>query len=324
VVLISEGKGIIIRDFLAGIVISLLVFVFAAASPLSASFLFFLSPLPIIYFYSKLGRIPGLLLVLATLVVAVFTLEMLHHGEYVPLICLLSYLGVILAEILKRKVSIEKAILSSLVAMMIPGLILITYSIIKTGAAPWQRIEPYIVSAILENVKLYSELGVPTEQVNLIKDNAQQIAVFFINILPALGLVSMALCIWLNLLVTRMIFYRRRLSYPDFGDLAKWKSPEKLVWLVIASGGMLLIPNDRVYYVGLNLLILCLFVYLLQGLAIISFFFRKKNIPVFMRTIFYVLLIFQQIFILLVVAVGLFDLWLDFRKFNKPMSGSAA
>jgi len=149
VVLSSEGKGIIIRDFLAGIVISLLVFVFAAASPLSASFLFFLSPLPIIYFYSKLGRIPGLLLVLATLVVAVFTLEMLHHGEYVPLICLLSYLGVILAEILKRKVSIEKAILSSLVAMMIPGLILITYSIIRTGAAPWQRIEPYIVSAIL-------------------------------------------------------------------------------------------------------------------------------------------------------------------------------
>jgi len=324
VVLSSEGRAIIIRDFLAGIVISLLVFVFAAASPLSVSFFFFLSPLPIIYFYSKLGRIPGLLLVLTTLAVAFFTLKTLNHGEYVPLICLLSYLGVILAETLRRKISIEKAILSSLVALMIPGLLLITYSIIRTGEAPWQLIEPYIVNAILESAKLYSELGVPTEQVNLIKDNAQQIAVFFINILPALGLVSITLCIWLNLLAARAIFYRRRLYYPDFGDLAKWKTPEKLVWMVIVSGGMLLIPNDRVFYVGLNVLIVCLFVYLLQGLAIISFFFRKKNIPVYLRTIFYALLIFQQIFILLVIAVGLFDLWFDFRKFNKTMSGSTA
>jgi len=321
----NTGRGFINRDFLAGVVISSLMFIFAADSPLSGFFLFLLSPLPIVFYYSKLGRILGLLLVLVTLVASVFAMEALGHWEYVPLLCLLGFLGVSLAEILRKKVSIEKAILASIAALSIPGLILIAFSIFRTGEAPWQLIEPYIVQTILENVKLYSEMGLPAEQVNLIRDNAQQIATLLINIFPALGLVTIALCIWLNLLAARTIFYRQRLYFPDFGDLAKWKAPERLVWLVIGSGGMLLIPYDRVAYVGLNLLILCLFVYLLQGLAIVSFFFRTKNIPVILRSIFYALLIFQQIFILLVIAVGLFDLWLDFRKFNTTtMNGSAA
>lgn len=314
----------ILRDFLGGMVVSLLVFVLATATPFSASLLLFLSPLPILYYYSRLGRIPGAAFVLLTLVIAGFTLEALGHREYIPPVCLLGYLGAVLAETLRKSVAIEKTLLIALVALMVPVLLVIAYPILRTGEAPWQQAEPYLVKSIQENVKAYSELGVPADQVNLIRDNAQKIAVFFINILPALGIISAALCIWLNLLAARRLFFSQRLSFPDFGDLAAWKAPDKLVWVVIACGGMLLVPNDEVYYLGLNLLLICLFVYLLQGLAIISFFFRKKNIPLFLRTLFYVLLIFQQFLILLVVAVGLFDLWIDFRKFNKTMSGSEA
>jgi uncharacterized protein YybS (DUF2232 family) len=324
VVLNSEGKGLINRNFLTGIVISPLLFIFPAAFPQLASFSFFLLPLPILFYYSKLGRTLGIVIVLVTLVVAVFAVETLGRTGFVPLLCLLGFLGVVLAEVLRRKLSIEKAILSSIVALILPVLVLIAFSILHTGEAPWQSGEAYLANAILENVKTYSEMGFPPEQINQIKDNAKKIAATLINILPALVLVNVAFCIWLNLLAARTIFYRQRLYFPDFGDLARWKSPEKLIWLVIVSGGMLLIPDDRVFYAALNILILCLFVYLLQGLAIISFLFRKKNIPIILRTVFYVLLTFQPIFTLLVIAVGLFDLWLDFRKFNATMDGSAA
>jgi len=320
----GRGKGLISRDFLTGIGVSLLVFLLAAAYPLSAPFLFFLVPLPIIFYYSKLGRWLGLLFVPVTVAIAVFALNELGQGGYAPLLCLLVFLGLAIAEVLKRRFSIEQVVLISLAAMSIPVLILIAFSFFRTGMAPWQRIEPYLIQTILENAKLYGQMGVPSEQVALIRDNASQIARFFINILPALGLISMALCIWLNLLAARTVFYRRQLYFPDFGDLARWKAPEKLVWVVIGSGRVLLVPDDRVFYVGLNLLLLCLFVYLLQGLAIVSHFFRTRNIPLFLRTIFYALLIFQQILVLLVIALGLFDLWVDFRKFNKTINGSAA
>jgi uncharacterized protein YybS (DUF2232 family) len=324
VVLSNEGKGISLRDFLAGVVISSLFLIFSGMSPLSASLLLFIAPLPIFFYYTKLGRNHGLVLVIATLLISFSTLEALNRGAYVPLLCLFTSLGVILAEIVKKKVSIEITILASVAVFTIPLLVLIAYLTIKAGEAPWRLMEPYMVNAILESVQHYSEMGVPTEQVTLLKDNARKIAVFFIRILPALGIVIIALCSGLNLLAARMIFNRRNLDFPDFGDLAGWKSPEKLVWILISSGTMLLIPDDRFHSVGLNLLIICLFVYLLHGLAIVSFFFRKKNVPVFLRTLFYVLLIFQQMFILPVIAAGLFDLWIDFRKFNKKTSDSAA
>jgi hypothetical protein len=40
-------------------------------------------------------------------------------------------------------------------------------------------------------------------------------------------------------------------------------------------------------------------------------------VPRFLSGLTYVLIIFQQIFTLLVVGVGLFDLWGDFRRLGK-------
>jgi hypothetical protein len=63
-------------------------------------------------------------------------------------------------------------------------------------------------------------------------------------------------------------------------------------------------------------------VYLLAGLAIVSFFLKKSPLPTGFRYLFYFLIFAQQIATLLVVAAGLFDLWADFRKLNKPMQDS--
>jgi hypothetical protein len=40
-------------------------------------------------------------------------------------------------------------------------------------------------------------------------------------------------------------------------------------------------------------------------------------VPRFLRGITYVLIVFQQIFTLLVVGLGLFDLWGNFRRLGK-------
>ena len=56
---------------------------------------------------------------------------------------------------------------------------------------------------------------------------------------------------------------------------------------------------------------------ILLGLAIVAYFFHKNNVPRFLRSATYILIIFQQIFALLVAALGLFDLWGDFRRLKK-------
>ena len=114
------------------------------------------------------------------------------------------------------------------------------------------------------------------------------------------------------------------MDYPDFGDLTCWKAPEKIVWLLIATGGMILFPFHAVKYSGVNLLILCLFIYLCAGLSIIGYYFKVKRFPIFFKIMFYTLILIQQYLLLFVVVLGLFDLWADFRKMIKPAQDSNA
>jgi uncharacterized protein YybS (DUF2232 family) len=76
----------------------------------------------------------------------------------------------------------------------------------------------------------------------------------------------------------------------------------------------MVVPGETLVMVGMNILIVCCLIYFFQGMAITAFFFRLKNISVIFRWLFYMLLAVQQYTIMFVVALGLFDLWIDFRK----------
>ena len=235
-----------------------------------------------------------------------------------PILFLSGCLGIILSEILKQGYSIEKTVMYPVVALIVIWSSFILYQSTISGVSPWLVIENYIDSNIRDNIQLYAKLDVPEEQLNLIRDNANQIAAFFMNIFPALALIGATFTVWTNLLLGREILRKNKSLYPDFGDPSCWKAPEKLVWLLIASGGMLLIPVEWIKFTGLNLLIVCLFVYLLQGLAIVGFFFQSRNVPRLFRMMFYFLIFAQQYITILIVATGLFDLWINFRKRIRP------
>ncbi|MBW2176623.1 MAG: DUF2232 domain-containing protein, partial [Deltaproteobacteria bacterium] len=56
--------------------------------------------------------------------------------------------------------------------------------------------------------------------------------------------------------------------------------------------------------------------YFLQGIAVVSYYFEKKRFPRALRLFLYSLIALQQILLLLIIGLGLFDMWLNFRKLN--------
>jgi len=66
--------------------------------------------------------------------------------------------------------------------------------------------------------------------------------------------------------------------------------------------------------IALNILTIVLPIYFLHGLAIVSFFFRKKNLPPVFKVLGYVLIMVLNPLPLIVTGFGVFDLWADFRK----------
>ena len=55
-------------------------------------------------------------------------------------------------------------------------------------------------------------------------------------------------------------------------------------------------------------------IYFFQGMGIVAFFFEKKQLPRSFRIMLYALIALQQVLLLVIIGLGVFDLWLNFRK----------
>ena len=94
------------------------------------------------------------------------------------------------------------------------------------------------------------------------------------------------------------------------------------MWIAIGAGGLLLVPLNGLKMLGANMLIVLMVIYLFQGLAIISYYFQKKRFPPILRKFIYVLVAVQQLLMLVVIFVGLLDMWVDFRRLKKKENGN--
>ena len=98
---------------------------------------------------------------------------------------------------------------------------------------------------------------------------------------------------------------------PSFAD---WKAPEILVWLLIAGGFVVVFAAGAAQTVAMNLLVVLLPIYFLQGLAVIDCFFRRKALSPVLRVLGYVMVTLVNPLPVFVAGIGVFDLWIDFRK----------
>ena len=299
---------------LQGIAILTLTLLVVAMIPFIGPVTIIMTPLPILYYCFRLGGVQGLAALAVAFLVVSGILNLLGRPANTSAFIMIGFTGVMLSETLKRRYSLEKTFALASLTLFFCGIGFVLYYALQAGVAPWQMVEIYIEGTIKENLKLYEQMNISEDQITVIRENTLEITRFFTDIFPALTLSSAILTVWLNVLAGRSLLRRHIGEFTGFGDLALWKAPEKLVWLLIVSGAMALAPVQILNTVGMNVLIVCCLIYLFQGMAIASFFFRHKQVPVIFRGLFYVLVVVQQYMVILVIAIGLADVWIDFRK----------
>ncbi len=300
------------RDILSGIAITIFIFSVSIYLPIIGFFCAFFIPLPILFYRSKLGRRTGGIVPVAAIIAMVViagrvSVDILFFVE-------LLLLGFVLSELIEMNLSIEKTILFASGAVLITGFAgLLFYSgISNTGIKT--LISNYVSKNLELTMVLYENMGMSEENIRVISSSLKNIHYALVRIIPAFVIATTLFVSWTNLLLARLILTRRKLFYPDFGALSLWRPPEHLVWGVIGFGLMLLLPNRAVKMFGLNGLIVLMTVYFLGGIAIVAYFFDKKGFPRMLRIFLYSLIALQQIIMLIVIGVGLFDTWLNFRK----------
>jgi uncharacterized protein YybS (DUF2232 family) len=92
-----------------------------------------------------------------------------------------------------------------------------------------------------------------------------------------------------------------------------------LIWVLILAGFGMLVPQDAVVTVARNALAVLLPVYFLQGLAVVNSFLLRKAYPPILKGMIYLMVFIFNPLPLIVTGVGVFDLWIDFRRPRKKV-----
>ncbi|HBA89052.1 MAG TPA: DUF2232 domain-containing protein [Geobacter sp.] len=188
-----------------------------------------------------------------------------------------------------------------------------------TGADLHAKITKGVQTSITQTALLYEKAGIKGDELKALQDSMQQAGALIVTIYPAMVTVAYGVMACLNLLLLARIAARVRLPL-YLGDFMKYRNPEPLVWVLILAGFGMLVPHNLVYLASLNLLIVLGALYSAQGFAVISHFFRRLQVPKLFRFVASLLLIFQPFMVLAVAALGVFDLWGDFRSPNKQQN----
>jgi len=168
------------------------------------------------------------------------------------------------------------------------------------------------------SLAVYSKIGFSERDLEQLGEHIPAIVKLVLGILPALAFTGFATVVLFNLALLAHRFPGQRPRLLSKGDLREWKTAEPAVWLFIASGFLyLMISSEAVKTLALNFFLVSLTLYFFQGLAIVSYYFHHKKVPFFLRGLGYALLVLEQISMLAVAGLGLFDLWMDFRGLNK-------
>jgi uncharacterized protein YybS (DUF2232 family) len=289
---------------------ALTVTLFAAARyvPVLGILVSLLAPTPILLATLRHGFRTGLL----TLGLSTLSLALLF-GNLQSTIFLAEYgvMALVMAEAITRQWSVERTILAStaLPAVASGALIAVLILSVDFGAMK-QHFEEDLSQALRQ---LLSDGGGLSDEA--LRAYIQEVFGTVVQLLPALFILSTAAGALLNYGVVRFVRGRLENQPPlPMITLAQWRAPEVCVWVLIASGISSFVPLPGMQIVGLNVLLLVSLVYLVQGLGVMVFYLNRASVPPILRSLAYIFLVIQPLFLLGVAAFGLFDLWFDFRR----------
>jgi hypothetical protein len=268
-------------------------------------------PLPILFYRFKLGKKNMMILMTLTMLIGIqiyggLTLNTLFIAE-------MLILGSIMSELIQKKLSVDETILYTTGLLFLAVLFGLFYysQVISTGIGTilFDSINAF-------SINFFKYMGMTDDKISKIYQSiqSQSIVYIWIQMLPSLCISFLMILSWLNLLAARALLQKHQLPFPDYGSLNCWKAPDILVWGIIASGAFMLIPMNTFNILGCNMLIVLLVIYFFQGIAVMSFLFEKKNVSNPVRMLLYSFLVLY--FNIVIIGIGLFDVWADFRKQN--------
>jgi hypothetical protein len=173
-----------------------------------------------------------------------------------------------------------------------------------------------INSSIAQATAIYEKAGITGDELAVMKQSMAMAAQLLASIYPALMTVMLIIITGCNVALVKR--FSSKLSFDlEIGEFKNFRNPELLVWLLIAAGFAMLAGTPIITTPALNLLVILVLLYFLQGLAVVTTLISRQTFARMLRVGLYLMLLFQPYIAAVVAAIGIFDLWGEFRTPRK-------
>jgi uncharacterized protein YybS (DUF2232 family) len=242
------------------------------------------------------------------------------RGGPAMLVVALKYVlpGAALGIGLVRRLSVAVSTLLAALASLV-GVLMLLWVLSPAGMGPIAYLERQVAAQVTELEQWPARLGTAGQDAGWAVEAARFVIATLKVAAPGmlgLGIFAGAVA---NYAVARLAL-RRRFGFRPFAQEAV---PDHLVWGAIGAGVLFASRQERLEAIGLNVLLVLMPLYVIQGLAVFRHFFQRIGLPRLLQVVSFGLLAMQPLLLVAVSCVGLSDLWIDFRKIRQAPTAAS-
>ena len=281
-----------------------------------------LLPLLTFFLLSKHGMHIGNRLLLTALALAFVIFLVMQRIDFFLLSLSLIPVGYVLVYAASHEDSPAMSGLKGSLALTACWFIAFTGLSIGSEVSFYDQLINTLDAGITEALLFYrANTSISSETLMLLESTLLQMKIIVPIIMPAMLGSFVLLITWFTMVVGNKVVLKS-CGKASWIQYSHWQLPDRLIWVVILLGILTLISVYPIRKIGINGLILLSIVYCIQGMAIGVFFMHKWNIPVVFRVFFYVMIVFQSFGTVLLLFVGIADIWFNFRKLHVPVDNT--
>lgn len=302
-----------LKSALLGMIGSFVLFAAYLVVPPIGIFSGILTPFPAAFNRLLHGRIPALIVTLGA-TTAVTALFGIFAGCLYLGMC--AVIGLLMPELLAHGLSGARTLFWATAANLV---VLFAGTALYSTAVDinlQQLISAEITSSMNQAAAIYEKSGVKGEDLDLVKQSMKTASDLLLRLYPALITMMYVIIAGCNLALLKKsaAIFGKELNV---GEFVSFRNPDLLVWVLISAGFLLLLPSPLATTPALNILLLVVLLYFVQGMAIVSALISRQSISGILRIGLYIMLLIQPYLVVLVAGIGLCDLWVDFRTPKK-------
>lgn len=300
----------------AGLMIAIMVILGLGASyiPVIGTIISFLFPVPLVILSLHHSIRTSIIALVVSAIILIFFTEPLYGIGFSTSF---GTIGLIFGHMIKKGKDSNSTVVFGALGFLC-GVILVAFlSFMIMGINTFDMYFKMYEETFPTVVDFYKRLGIPTEQLDTISKNWQEIMKLIKQALPSMLLVGGIIISYANYWVAFNILKRIKISIPPI-SVSNLRFPPItvlgfLLSFILTAVGMGN-PSSLAYQLGINLQVIFSVLFLLSGLLVVNSWISKWGLPTFAKWILFILIIFQPVFSLIVTWLGIFDTIFKLRK----------